>query len=76
MNEPLDKEAIEEIKRRRRRERWSAFLTPFLTVASVVVSIGLLMYFMKACQERFPQNPFLKPGSANQPTHRLGMPSP
>jgi hypothetical protein len=69
MNEPLDKEAIDEIKRKRRRERWSAFLTPFITMASVVASIGLLMFFMKACQERFPQSPVLKPSSQSRPAH-------
>ncbi len=76
MNEPLDQEAVEEMKRRRRRERWSAFLTPFITLASVVLSIGLLMFFMKACQERFPQSPFLKPGSQSRPASLLGIPSP
>ncbi len=76
MNEPFDKEAIEEIKRKRRRERWSAFLTPFITLASIVLSIGLLMFFMKACQERFSQSPFLKPASPSRPAGRLRVPSP
>lgn len=69
MNEPPDKEAIDEIKRKRRRERWSAFLTPFITLASIVLSVGLLMFFIKACQERFPQSPLLKPPAQNQPVH-------
>ncbi|MGE5303169.1 MAG: hypothetical protein ACM3TN_07545 [Alphaproteobacteria bacterium] len=69
MDETPDKEVIEEIKRRRRRERWNAFLTPFITLASIVVSIGVLMFFMKACQERFPQSPFLKPPAQSRPAH-------
>ena len=69
MDETPDKDVIEEIKRRRRRERWNAFLTPFITLASIVVSIGVLMFFMKACQERFPQSPFLKPPVQSRPAH-------
>jgi len=76
MDEPFDKEAIDEIKKKRRRERWNAFLTPFITLASVVLSIGLLMFFMKACQERFPQNPLLKQRSPSRPANLLRAPSP
>jgi len=76
MDEPFDKEAIDEIKRKRRRERWNAFLTPFITLASVVLSIGLLMFFMKACQERFPQNPLLKQRSPSRPANVLRVPLP
>ncbi len=76
MDERFDKEAIDEIKRKRRRERWKAFLTPFITLASVVVSIGLLMFFMKACQERFPQNPLLKQRSPSRPANALRVPAP
>ena len=69
MAQPPDKELVEEYRRRRRRERWNAFLTPLITLASVVVSIGLLMFFMRACQERFPQNPLLKPPVQPRPTN-------
>jgi hypothetical protein len=75
MDETPDKEIIEEMKRRRRRERWNAFLTPFITLASIVLSIGLLMYFMRACQERFPQSPLLKPQSQPRPTHLQRVPA-
>jgi hypothetical protein len=76
MAETPDKGVIEELKRRRRRERWNAFLTPFITLASIVLSIGLLMFFMKACQERFPQSPLLKPPSQTRPTHLQPVPAP
>jgi hypothetical protein len=76
MDDGPEQEATEEFKRRRRRERWSAFLTPFITLASVVVSIGLLMFFMKACQERFPQSPFPRQGSPSRPASQPGVPSP
>jgi hypothetical protein len=69
MDETPDKEVIDEIKRRRRRERWSAFLTPFITLASIVVSVGVLMFFIKACQQRFPQSPFLNPPAQSRPAH-------
>jgi hypothetical protein len=45
---------LEDIKSERRRERWSYFLVPFFTIASIVVSVGMLMFFGKACQERIP----------------------
>jgi len=69
MDDTPNKEVVEAIKRKRRRERWNAFLTPFITLASIVVSIGVLMFFMKACQERFPQSPLLKPPSQSRPAH-------
>jgi hypothetical protein len=75
MAETPDKEALEELKRKRRRERWSAFLTPFITLASIVLSIGLLMFFMRACQERFPQSPLLKPQSPSGPAHWQRLPA-
>jgi hypothetical protein len=57
-------EFVEEIKRRRRRERWSAFLTPIITLASVVISIGFMMFFIRTCEQRFPRNPlFPQPGA-------------
>jgi hypothetical protein len=76
MDEPFNKEVIDEVKQRRRRERWNAFLTPLITLASIVLSIGLLMFFMKACQERFPQSPLLKQGSQSPPANLPRTPSP
>lgn len=49
-------ERLAELKARRRRERWSAFMTPFITLTSIVVSVSLLMYLVKSCGERYPQN--------------------
>ena len=63
-------EQLEEMKARRRRERWNALLTPFITLASIVVSVSLLMYLIKSCGERNPQNP----GVPRLPMQR--MPSP
>jgi hypothetical protein len=53
---------------KRRRQRWSAFQTPFITLGSLVISIGLLMFLYalavsvcrtrslsrKAARARFP----------------------
>ena len=50
-------EIQEEIKRRRQQARWNAFLTPIITLASIVISIGLLMFFIRTCQQRFPAAP-------------------
>jgi hypothetical protein len=50
-------EIQKEIKRRRRQARWNAFLTPMITLASIVISVGFLMFFIRACQERFPTGP-------------------
>jgi hypothetical protein len=69
MAQAPDKELIEELKRKRRRERLNAFFTPLITLASIVISIGLLMFFMRACQERFPQNPLLQPPAQSQPNN-------
>jgi len=55
--EPPHDEIQEEIQRRRQQARWNAFLTPIITLASIVISIGLLMFFIKTCQERFPAAP-------------------
>jgi hypothetical protein len=57
---PHDQETLHAYKERRRRERWSAFFTPLLTLTSIVVSIGITMSLLKACQERFPNSPFNK----------------
>jgi hypothetical protein len=61
---PHDEESLAIFKERRRRERWNAFLTPFLTLTSIVVSVGLTMSLVKACQARFPNS------SLNRPAER------
>lgn len=57
MNDPESQEKLEELKAQRRRERWSAFLTPFITLTSIVISVSLLMFFIKTCSERYQQMP-------------------
>jgi hypothetical protein len=61
VDKPLPKKSLEEIREERRRARWSAFWTPFITLASIVGSVGLLMFLVRACQERLPFP--LQPGS-------------
>ena len=46
-----------ELRDERRRERWKAFLTPIITLGSIVVSVAMVMAFLKSCSERFPQVP-------------------
>jgi len=60
-------EFVEELKRRRRRERWSAFLTPLITLASLVVSIGFLMFIIRNCDQRVPHNPLFQQRGARPP---------
>jgi hypothetical protein len=45
---------FEDYKAERRRQRWGYVLMPFFTLASIVVSVGMLMFFGKACQDRIP----------------------
>jgi hypothetical protein len=45
---------LEDYKAERRRQRWGYVLMPFFTLASIVVSVGMLMFFGKACQDRIP----------------------
>ena len=45
---------LEDYKSERRRQRWGYFLTPFFTIGSIVISVGMLMFFGKACQDRIP----------------------
>jgi hypothetical protein len=45
---------LEDYKAERRRRRWGYVLTPFITLASIVFSVGMLMFFGKACQDRIP----------------------
>jgi hypothetical protein len=47
-------QTLEDYKAERRRQRWGYFLMPFFTIASIVVSVGMLMFFGKACQDRIP----------------------
>jgi hypothetical protein len=55
------------MKRRRRRERWWAFLTPLITLGSLVISIGLLMFSIRACGERLPYPKPFSPGGSRPP---------
>lgn len=57
MNDPELQERLEELKAKRRRERWRAFLSPLITLGSIVVSVGMVMYMLKSCSERFPKMP-------------------
>jgi len=57
MNDPELQERLEKLKAKRRRERWQAFLSPLITLGSIVVSVGMVMYMLKSCSERFPQMP-------------------
>jgi hypothetical protein len=54
VDKPLSKKSLEDLREERRRARWSAFWTPFITLASIVSSVGLLMFFVRACQDRLP----------------------
>ena len=47
-------QTLEDYKAERRRQRWAYFLMPFFTVGSIVVSVAMLMFFGKACQDRIP----------------------
>jgi len=65
-------EISEQIKAQRRRERWNALLTPFITLASIVISVGMLMFLIQTCQERNPQ----KPGTPRLPIQKMPEPPP
>jgi hypothetical protein len=65
-------ERLAEIRARRRSERWSALLRPFITLASIVISVSLLMYMIKSCGERYPQNQ----GRPRLPIQRMPDPPP
>jgi hypothetical protein len=64
---PPEKESLAAFKERRRRERWNAFFTPFLTLTSIVVAVALALSLVKACQERFPNSPFNKKAAEPRP---------
>jgi len=55
MAQPMPKKNLAELREARRRARWKAFWTPFITLASLVGSVGLLMFLARTCRERFPQ---------------------
>jgi hypothetical protein len=46
----------DELKSRRRRARWRAFLTPIIMLTAIVALVGFLMFILRACKERFPQS--------------------
>jgi len=54
VDKPLPKKSLEELREERRRARWNAFWTPFITLTSIVCSVGLLMFLVRACQDRLP----------------------
>ncbi len=61
MNGSKPKKNLEEWKAQRRRERWNAFLTPLITLGSIVVSVAMLMYLIKSCGERSRRLPTVRP---------------
>jgi len=54
MGGPTSKKTPEEIREERRRERWKAILTPWITMGSIVASVAMIMAFIKSCSDRFP----------------------
>ena len=61
MNGSTSKKSLEEWKAQRRRARWQAFLTPLITLGSIVISVSMLMYMIKSCSERPPRLPITRP---------------
>lgn len=59
----------ENLKEERSRQRWNWFWTPFITLASIVGSIAMLMMLVQTCQERNLPIPLLPPTS---PLHQPG----
>ena len=55
MAQPMPKKTLAERREERRRARWNAFSRPFITLASLVGSVALLMFLAQTCRERFPQ---------------------
>jgi hypothetical protein len=53
----------EDIKEERRRQRWNWFWTPFITLASVVSSVAMLMMLIQTCQQRNLPIPLVPPTS-------------
>lgn len=52
--EPEKPKTTAEIKAERHRERWKAFLTPWIYLGSIVGSVALIMALIKTCSQRFP----------------------
>jgi hypothetical protein len=53
----------EDIQEERRRQRWNWFWTPFITLASVVSSVAMLMMLIQTCQQRNLPIPLVPPTS-------------
>ena len=45
-------ERLAELRERRRRDRWSALLKPFVTLTLFLAAITFCMYLIKSCQDR------------------------
>jgi hypothetical protein len=54
MGGTVSKKTPEEIREERRRERWRAILTPWITMGSVVASVAMIMALIKNCSDRLP----------------------
>jgi hypothetical protein len=52
---PSRADPVGALQKRRRRERWSAFLKPLISLTAIVGSIGLLMFVLRTCAPREPQ---------------------
>lgn len=60
MNGPVPKKILEELRAQRRRKRWQAFLTPLITLTSIVASVAMLMYMLKSCSQAPPRMPTIR----------------
>ncbi len=63
----MDESAPKGPSEERRRRRWLAFLTPLITLGSIVISVAMLMALIKSCSDRNPQNP----GGPRLPIQRM-----
>lgn len=50
-------ERLAELRERRRRDRWSALLKPFVTLSLFLIAITFVMYLVKSCQDRNQNRP-------------------
>jgi hypothetical protein len=57
MDGSAPKKSPEETREERRRERWKALITPWIYLGSIVLSVAMIMAFIRSCSERFPQTP-------------------
>jgi len=53
----------EEIREERRRQRWNAFWTPFITLTAIVSSVSMAMMLIHTCQQRNLPVPIVPPDS-------------